>query len=165
MARNQGSVRMGPISLFTLVVILCMTTLSVLCVVTAQATYQMSLRQAEATTAAYENERAAQIWLGALSEGTELAIADGLAVRDVPEVRVVSEKVSATEAVALVSARDILSPAEFVSGVKAEFSTESGRLLNVVVVEKADGSYRILSWKMTAVLNEEQPNETLWSGM
>ena len=37
MARNQGSVRMGPVSLFTLVIILCLAVLAVLAVTTAQA--------------------------------------------------------------------------------------------------------------------------------
>ncbi len=164
-AKNQGSVRMGPISLFTLVIILCMATLSVLCIVTAQASYQMSVRQAEATTAAYENERAAQIWLAELSQGSELLVAENKASQEVPEVTVSAEAVSASEAVSLVNAQDIVAPSEFTSGVKAEFSTESGRLLNVVVGREADGSYRILLWKLTAVLNEEPQQETLWSGM
>ncbi len=58
--RGRGSVRIGPISLFALVIILCLAVMAVLSVTTAQATYAAAERQALFTNDTYANERAAQ---------------------------------------------------------------------------------------------------------
>ena len=58
--RGRGSVRIGPISLFALVIILCLAVMAVLSVTTAQATYAAAERQASFTTDTYANERAGQ---------------------------------------------------------------------------------------------------------
>ena len=52
--------RIGPISLFALVIILCLAVMAVLSVTTAQATYAAAERQASFTTDTYANERAGQ---------------------------------------------------------------------------------------------------------
>lgn len=165
MARNQGSVRMGPTSLFALVIILCMVTLSVLCVATAQASYKMSERQAQATTAAYDNERAAQVWMAAIGEGAGLAEADRQAMREAASVSVDSELLTAAQAIESANAGDLLQASSFVSGAKAQFQTDSGRVLDVVLGVRPDGSLQVLRWSMTAVLAEEPVQENLWSGM
>ena len=66
--RGRGSVRIGPISLFALVIILCLAVMAVLSVTTAQATYAAAERQAEALSAVR----------AALPEGAEL---DGSTVK------------------------------------------------------------------------------------
>ena len=58
--RGRGSVRIGPISLFALVIILCLAVMAVLSVTTAQATYAAAERQASFTADTYANERAGQ---------------------------------------------------------------------------------------------------------
>ena len=165
MARNQGSVRMGPTSLFALVIILCMVTLSVLCITTGQASYKMSERQAQAITAAYDDERAAQVWMAAVSEGTGLAEADRRAMQEAASVSVDSEFLTAAQAVESANADDLLQASSFVSGAKAQFSTGSGRNLDVELGVRLDGSLQVLKWSMTAVLDEEPPQENLWPGM
>lgn len=60
MSASHGSVRMGPISLFTLLIVLCLAVMAVLSVTTSQATYVLAQRQANATVALYANETAAQ---------------------------------------------------------------------------------------------------------
>lgn len=60
MAKPHGSVRIGPISLFTLIIILCLSVLAVLSVTTAQAEYSITQRQADTTTETYQLESAGQ---------------------------------------------------------------------------------------------------------
>ena len=48
--------------------------------------------------------------------------------------------------------------------VRAEFSCANGRTLKIVVTVLPDGTYRIDKWKMTAVVNEEQPMGNLYTG-
>lgn len=83
MAKPHGSVRIGPISLFTLIIILCLAVLSVLSLTTARAELSVTERQAATTTETYQLETAAQTFVaevdGALSSG-EAALADVLAV-------------------------------------------------------------------------------------
>ncbi|MCI8468909.1 MAG: hypothetical protein HFJ75_05415 [Eggerthellaceae bacterium] len=66
MAKSHGSVRMGPISLFTLIITLCLAVMAVLAVTTAQASYSLTQRQAAAATEVYAVETAAQQFVGGL---------------------------------------------------------------------------------------------------
>ena len=75
MAKSRGSVRMGPISLFALIIILCLAVMAVLAVTTAQASYTLTQRQAAAAEEAYAVETAGQSFLGGLD--AELAAAHG----------------------------------------------------------------------------------------
>lgn len=50
MAKPHGSVRIGPISLFTLIIILCLAVLAVLSLTTARAELSITERQAATTT-------------------------------------------------------------------------------------------------------------------
>ena len=55
MNSTNGSVRIGPISLFTLVIILCLAVMAVLSATTAQATYSAAEKQALFTNDTYQN--------------------------------------------------------------------------------------------------------------
>lgn len=66
MAKGQGSVRMGPISLFTLVIVLCLAVMAVLTVTTAEASRALMNRQAAATAEIYIDEVAAQAFVASL---------------------------------------------------------------------------------------------------
>ena len=59
MNSTNGSVRIGPISLFTLVIILCLAVMAVLSATTAQATYSAAEKQALFTNDTYQNEQGA----------------------------------------------------------------------------------------------------------
>lgn len=63
MKRNVGSVRMGPISLVSLVIVLCLAVMCMLSVTTARAMYYSSERQASSTTDVYLCEQAGQKFL------------------------------------------------------------------------------------------------------
>lgn len=59
MAREKGSVRIGPVSVFALVVILGLAVLAVLSAATAQASHTEAQAQADFTRSAYVNDAAA----------------------------------------------------------------------------------------------------------
>ena len=56
MAKPHGSVRIGPISLFTLIIVLCLAVLTVLSVTTSLAELSTTERQAATTTETYQLE-------------------------------------------------------------------------------------------------------------
>ena len=78
MARPHGSVRIGPISLFTLIIILCLAVLAVLSITTARAELSITERQAATTTETYQLEVQGQEFVaavdGALASGGETAL-------------------------------------------------------------------------------------------
>lgn len=147
--RGQGSVRIGPISLFSLVIILCLAVMAVLSVTTAQATYAAAERQADFTADTYANERAAQ-------EFTANVDAALSSVR--------SSGGGAAEAIAAV--KRMLPEGASIDGstVRAEFTTDSGRALAIELDINADATYTIASWKATTLWTENGAGETLWSG-
>ena len=81
MARPHGSVRIGPISLFTLIIILCLAVLAVLSVTTARAELSVTERQAATTTETYQLEVRGQEFLAAV-DGS-LATGDAAALEAV----------------------------------------------------------------------------------
>lgn len=78
MARPHGSVRIGPISLFTLIIILCLAVLAVLSITTARAELSITERQAATTTETYQLEVQGQEFVaavdGALASRDEAAL-------------------------------------------------------------------------------------------
>lgn len=87
MAKPHGSVRIGPISLFTLIIILCLSVLAVLSVTTARAEYSITQRQADTTTETYQLESAGQSFVsrvdGILSEVRRAGGSVGAASSDI----------------------------------------------------------------------------------
>lgn len=76
MAKSRGSVRMGPISLLTLIITLGLAVMAVLTVTTAQAGHALVQRQASATDQTYAVEVAGQEFVAALDE-VLLPVRDG----------------------------------------------------------------------------------------
>ena len=125
MAKPHGSVRIGPISLFTLIIVLCLAVLTVLSVTTSLAELSTTERQAATTTETYQLESVGQQFVAdvdaALAEGTledVLQRYSDSTVRD-------GELISAT------------------------FSMESGRTL-AIVLRIQNNTYTIEQWKVTA---------------
>lgn len=73
MAKPHGSVRIGPISLFALIIVLCLAVLTVLSVTTSLAELSTTERQAATTTETYQLESVGQQFVAdidaALAEG------------------------------------------------------------------------------------------------
>lgn len=145
----KSTVRIGPISLFTLVIILCLAVLGVLAVTTAQATFAAAEKQAAFTTDTYENETAAQEFVAQIDAAlAPVRESDG-------------DSTAALEAV-----RKVLRAEATLDGstVSATFSAESGRSLTIQLVIESDGTYEITNWKATTEWTDTGSGETLWSG-
>lgn len=161
MTKGKGSVRIGPVSLLTLVIVLCIATMAVLSITTAQATYAATERQAAFTEDTYDNESAAQRFVAGID--------DILA-----EVR--AGKASGSSALARIeSALPTLSGDASTDGmtvdatidgstVIASFAKENGRRLDVELTIRNGRTYEITQWKATTQWSEEGGTETLWPG-
>lgn len=82
MAREKGSVRIGPVSVFALVVILGLAVLAVLSAATAHASYTEAQAQADFTRSAYVNDAAAAQALADI----DAALAKAASAREVTTV-------------------------------------------------------------------------------
>ena len=157
-------VRIGPLSVFTLIVVICMAVLAVLAFSTANASLTMTQRQAEATTEMYLDESAAQQFVAGIDDAlAPVREADGTGSEGVNAVR--GALVSLRDAAQDASGGRVTAVASVVDNeVRAEFACKNGRTLSIVVTIRDDATFRIDKWKMTAVQNEAEPAGKLWTG-
>ena len=148
-----GAVGIGAVSIFALVIILCLSVLSVLAAATAHSSHVLAERQAHATWQLYQNELAAQTFVA----GVDAYAAGGA---DAVE-GALSELCSAASQAAGGEVEVFAS----MDGphVRATFTCSGGRTLAVAITVQ-DGTYSIDSWRTTAIVNEEQPMGTLYQG-
>jgi hypothetical protein len=150
---HDGNVNIGAISIFALIVILCMAVLSVLTLATAHSSLVLSRRQAVSVQELYLNETAAQTFV---AEAGSMLGGGGTTDQQLTVLceRAESAVEGKVEATARMSGQSIL----------ADFTCENGRVLKVTLTMLPDGTYRIDNWRMTAMENEEQPIGTLYIG-
>ena len=149
MSGSNSSVRIGPISLFTLVIILCLAVMGVLSATTAQATYSAAEKQALFTADTYANERAAQSAVAAIDAALQPVRADGGGLD------------------AALAAVDKALPAGAQregSTVSMSFATASGRTLEVELTITSRATYEISQWKATTQWTNDGPSASLWPG-
>jgi len=193
-ARPHGSVRIGPISLFTLIIILCLAVLAVLSITTARAELSITERQAATTTETYQLEVQGQEFVaavdGALASGGETALeavlaeygvavtaapaGDAAAAGAVPAGEAIEDETPSGGTVpaagTTISDDDGGAGAITVSGafdgelISATFAMDSGRTLALALRLNDDGTYRIEQWKMTTQWIDDGTGETLWLG-
>lgn len=194
MARPHGSVRIGPISLFTLIIILCLAVLAVLSITTARAELSITERQAATTTETYQLEVQGQEFVaavdGALASGGETALeavlaeygiavtaapaGDAAAAGAVPAGEAIEDETSsggtASAAGTTISDDDGGAGAITVSGafdgelISATFAMDSGRTLAVVLRVSNNDTYTIEQWKTTTQWTDDGAGENLWLG-
>ena len=194
MARPHGSVRIGPISLFTLIIILCLAVLAVLSITTARAELSITERQAATTTETYQLEVQGQEFVaavdGALASGGETALeavlaeygiavtaapaGDAAAAGAVPAGEAIEDETSsggtASAAGTTISDDDEGAGAITVSGtfdgelISATFAMDSGRTLAVVLRVSNNDTYTIEQWKTTTQWTDDGAGENLWLG-
>ncbi|WP_241158196.1 S4A5 electrogenic sodium bicarbonate cotransporter 4 [Adlercreutzia sp. ZJ138] len=161
MTRGSGSVRIGPVSVFSLVIVLCLAVMAVLAVSTAQAAYTAAEKQAWFTSATYNNEQAAQSFVAEI-DGALAGVRTDRSAANAEEAN------ADVVADALVAVADVISAYEgaYIDGnqVGAEFSSDSGRTLSVVLTIRDDATYEISQWRATTQWNEAGSGEVLWSG-
>lgn len=188
MAKPHGSVRIGPISLFTLIIVLCLSVLSVLSLTTARAELSTTERQAATTTETYRLEVAGQAFVaevdGALAKGgaalDEVLAAYGIAGAS---AAVSDGDAAAGETIEDEGPTGVAAPAAgtvvddggtggaiTASGtfdghlVSATFAMDSGRTLAVVLRVNDNGTYTIEQWKTTTQWTDDGTGERLWLG-
>lgn len=146
--KDRGSVRIGPVSLFSLIILLSLAVLSVLTLSTAQAAYTSAIKQASFSDDLYQNEML----------GNDL-----LALVDT-ELKAASDK-GDTRAQALNSLEKTLPEYAQVEGneVRGQIIAESGRTLTIILTISSDLQYSVSSWKATIEWNAND-DETLWLG-
>lgn len=127
-AKPHGSVRIGPISLFTLIIILCLAVLAVLSLTTARAELSITERQAQTTTETYVLETAGQEFVAAvdaaLAEGRSSALDEVLSTYGVTEAAADAEATAGASEAAPAAGETIED--ESVSGATAD---EGGSLM------------------------------------
>lgn len=127
-AKPHGSVRIGPISLFTLIIILCLAVLAVLSLTTARAELSITERQAQTTTETYALETAGQEFVAAvdaaLAEGGSSALDEVLSTYGVTEAAADAEATAGASEAAPAAGETIED--ESVSGATAD---EGGSLM------------------------------------
>ena len=152
MSGSNSSVRIGPISLFTLVIILCLAVMAVLSATTAQATYAAAEKQALFTDDTYANESAAQSAVAAI----DAALAP---VRDAG-----GGLDAALAAVDKALPADAANAQRDGASVLLTFAAPSGRTLDVELTIKANATYEISQWKATTQWTNDGPSTMLWPG-
>ena len=162
MAKESGTVRIGPITLFTLIAVICLSVMAVLTVTTANALFVMTQRQASSVTDEYLLETTAQTFVS----GVDASLS---------EARTASGTTQASEVAAVSSQLDSLVATAKKSGVTcdakasdtaviASFSTSSGHRLNVQLTISNSGTYTIDKWQMSTDQTDAGTGDTLWSG-
>ena len=161
MSPQGNSVRIGPVSMFTLIAIVCLAVLAVLAVTTANASYNMAKLQANSMTQQYAAEDAAQRFVALVDQQSR-----GTTGTAETRAAAVAENLDAIIARAQEQAAGKISVTAQVSGtdVSAQFACSNGRKLEIVLTILTDGNYQIRQWDLTATKNEAQ-NDDLWSGM
>lgn len=183
MAKPHGSVRIGPISLFALIIILCLAVLSVLSLTTARAELSITERQAQTTTETYQLETAGQTFVmevhNALRDGdlvavlkewgvvdNSTAVSDAAADSGAAGEVIADETIGGTDDFGYSVVRDsLLTCSGSYNGqrIEATFSLESGRQL-YLVMRVSTTSYFIEQWKVTTQWTDDGTGENLWLG-
>ncbi len=153
MSRKTEGVRIGPISLATLIAILLVGVLALLCVVTANAAQTMAQRQASATTETYALDSCGQLMLAGISE--ELSSSGSLTAT--------ASKLSSIAEKAKKDCGEESLTIKTSSGSKSlsfTIAAQDGKKLDAKVSQK-DGSLSVDQWKLTS--QQQDAEETLWS--
>lgn len=162
--RKADNVRIGPVSVITLIAVICMAVLAVLSISTAQATGAISSRQASATSELYENELAAQTFLAGVDDQVSAARAGGAGGEQAAaQVRAALDGICDQ---ARAAADDNVHVTATVEGdvVNATFEGQAMRRLVVAVKILDDATCRVTTWKASAIQQETAETDTLWTG-
>lgn len=168
MEESRGSVRIGPISLFVLIMVLCLAVLAVLSLQTARAEQSITGQQALIIEDTYSNEIAGQEFVAQLdavlvqgrngsmsSEDTMRAVAEfveDLNVRDGLEASMETTTVTYGSSV------------NTNTQINAVFLKESGRKLVAGIRIEPDMSYTVVSWLVSTQWVEPGSEIVFWLG-
>lgn len=191
MAREKGSVRIGPVSVFSLVIILGLAVLAVLSAATSHASNAEAQTQASFTASAYANDAAAAESLAAIDSTLAREAAEqsgeGDAADDSGAARpdgVVGDSISSRSDgaagvfdvdSAMEAVSEVLPQGDLAEGITAVssiegnavqmvFSAQDGRTLTVSLEVCDNLTYEVTQWRVTTEWNQEPEENKLWSG-
>ena len=154
---------MGPISVFALVIILCLAVLGVLSVTSASAGSALAQRQAEFTADDYRNEIAGQLFYARADDVLAQVRAQGgdaqaaAAALDAAVAQIAQEASSDAGSQTTVSAS--LEGGELAVHIQAQ----SGRCLDIEFAIQPDATLSVAAWKATTLWTEDTTDH-LWTG-
>lgn len=178
--RRLSTVRMGPISVFALVIILCLAVLGVLSASTATAGSSLAQRQASFAADDYRNEVAGQQLYAAADDalepvraaGGDAAAAVAALEAALPDITAAAQEGFAegeTAAASGTASGMAAEPAPTVqtrieSGtLSAHIQSSSGRCLDIQLEVQPDATLAVTAWKATT-LWEEDDTDVIWQG-
>ncbi len=158
---NEG-VRIGPISLLTLISVLLLAVLAMLCVTTANASRAMSRRQADAATSSYRIESCGQALIAELDDVAHANGTDAASAVSSIAARLDTIKQAALDT----SEADDLDIDAKTDGSCVTFSIAAtdGRRLDACITFNDDLTYTVDQWKVTTTQSDQAESDTLWTG-
>ena len=157
---STEGVRIGPISLLTLISVLLMAVLAMLCVTTTNATTALADRQASSLAKTYKVDSCGQALLAGID--AQLSRSTGTSEQAVAELS--ANFNSLVEQAKADANAQKLTVSGAISGSILSFTIESksGKKLEATLQITDNLSYTITSWNMTTTQKTQQ--ETLWTG-
>ena len=159
-----GSVRMGPISIFTLVIVICLAVMATLALTTVRADAAIAERQASFTADDYTNECLGQAFLAETDAALASARATGLGPAEATAAlagELDSLTARATDAVA--ADGHTLQAQANGNAISVRIDAPSGRALAIGLAVTSDGKLAISYWKPSTTWTEDT-SDTLWMG-
>lgn len=157
----KTGVRIGPISLLTLISVLLLAVLAMLCVTTTNAASAMATRQAESVADAYVLDSCGQQVLACIDE--ELQSNKGASAAFAASTVTAGWNSIQQKVVAAGLAQGLdLSASSDGSVISFDISTGTGKTLSAKVRVSDNMTYTVEQWKTTTT--QETTQETLWSG-
>ncbi len=149
MARPGGSVRIGPVSIFTLIILISLAVMAVLAITTANAEQSLATKQAGIVRESYANETEAQRFLARMDAVLQKARAEGKG-----------------RAEALQDISVILPEDAFMSDavIHASFSEGELRFLEIEIEVTDDMRYIVNTWRAITKWAPEITTLNLWPG-
>lgn len=154
MTKKTEGLRVGPITLVTLIAALLLAVLAVLCATTANAQATMANRQATSLTEAYAIDSCGQRMVAGIEES--LSQGDVVAALTTAKLDAITNNAKAAD-----GASDLNIESEYDgSTVSFTISAPSGKTL-CAKVTRENASVSIEEWKLTTA--QETPQDELWS--
>lgn len=155
---STEGVRIGPISLLTLISVLLLAVLVMLCVTTTNATHTMATRQADALAQTYDVDSCGQAVIAGIDETLTGESGDAESAASVVGAHMSS---IAAKAKAQVECEDV-DITSSVNGALVTFTIADpdGKVLDAGVRINDDLNYSVTQWKMST--SQQPAEETLW---
>lgn len=151
--RSSGNVRMGPVGIFTLIILICLSVMAVLTAVTAHASLASAEKQAAYTETTYDNESKGWSIISIVDEYLDRLRSRGM-----------DAQVAATLVTTDINNRHIpnTSAVSFANKIGIAITADNGRKLDILLDITNDLKPSITSWTVTTEPQSEGNDDVLW---